>query len=85
MSKARHLALVGGTAAGDAKPPEEVEDSPKAKCLQALALEPLDIIIGVLDHEGTMHVLSTLEDEMHELGALQKMLQAVQAPDEDCA
>jgi hypothetical protein len=80
------LTKAGGTAWQDAEPPSEVEDSPKQITLKALALDPIDIIIGVLRHDGTIRVLSTFSDEFMELGALKKMEQIVSAPsDEDGA
>jgi hypothetical protein len=80
------LTRAGGTSWADAEPPAEVEDSPKQITLKALALDPIDIIIGVLRHDGTIKVLSTFSDEFMELGALRKMEQAVSAPsDEDGA
>jgi hypothetical protein len=80
------LTKAGGTAWQDAEPPAEVEDSPKQITIKALALDPIDIIIGVLDHHGYMHVLSTFEDEFMSLGALRKMEQVISAPsDEDGA
>jgi hypothetical protein len=77
------LTKAGGTSWTDAEAPPEVEDSPKQITIKALALDPIDIIIGVLGHDGTMHVLSTFEDEFMELGALRKMEQAVSAPSDE--
>jgi hypothetical protein len=80
------LRLVGGTAAPNAEPPPEgIQDTPQQITVRALALNPIDIIIGVLDHEGCMHVLSSFSDEYMDLGALKKMEQALTTPDDDSA
>jgi hypothetical protein len=87
MARGDHLKRAGGKDWADAEPPaDDIEDTPRSICLRALALDPVDIIIGVLDKEGVMTVLSTFEDEYVDLGALRKMEQAVSAPsDEDGA
>jgi hypothetical protein len=86
MARGDFLKKAGGRDWSTAEPPaDDVEDTPKSICLRALALDPIDIIVGVLDKEGLMFVLSTFEDEFMELGALQKMSQAISSPDDDGA
>jgi hypothetical protein len=84
MSKGDHLKVVGGTAAGDTpSPPGDIVDSPQSLCTRALALDPVNICIGVLDKDGFVTVFSDMDDEFAEVGFIQKMQQASQNPVEE--
>lgn len=67
------LKLVGGTAALDAEPPAEIEDSPRALALQALAADPVMIFIGFLGADGKVDYRSNFADPFEDLVFLRKL------------
>jgi hypothetical protein len=85
MSKARHLALVGGTAAGDAEPPDDSVDAPHALALKMLADRPVICLLGWADEDGTPHTISNLGDKFEELVFLRQLQKVIEDHEDDCA
>jgi hypothetical protein len=60
MSKASHLRIAGGTAAGDpTAPPEGQENDPKAVFLKAMAMDAVEAVVVLIDADNYLHLLST--------------------------
>lgn len=82
MAKGGGLRLVGGTAAPNAEPPAEIEDSPRALALQVLAADPVMVFFGFLGADNKVDYRSNFADPFEELVFLRQLEKRIDKSDD---